>query len=101
MDRTPIVLGVDHRHGGACKPRQIPPTASLLQRLVPLEIVLEGHGVGDLPALDHAEDGVVDAAMHRQKEMLRQQEGADQAGGFVVDQQRAEERLFGLKVAGR
>ena len=26
VDRTPIVLGVDHRHGGACKPRQIPPT---------------------------------------------------------------------------
>ena len=48
-----------------------------------------------------AEDGVVDATVHREEEMLRQQEGADQAGGLVVDQQRTQQRLLGFEVARR
>ena len=101
VDGAPVVLGVDDRHGRARKPREILPAAGLLQRLVPLEEVFQGHRVGDLPALDHAEHGVVDAAVHRQEEMPRQQEGADQAGGFVVDEQGAEQRVFGFEVARR
>ena len=99
VDRPSVMLGVDHRHGGAGEAGQILTAAGLLQRLVSLEIMLESHGIGDLPALDHAEHGVVDAAVHRQEEMFRQQEGADQACGFVVDQQRAEQRLLGFEVA--
>jgi len=100
VDRPPVVLGIDDGHGGACEPGQILAAAGFLQTLVALEIMLESHGVRDLPALDHAEDGVVDAAMHRQEEMLLQQERADQAGCLVVHQQRAQQRLLGFEVAG-
>ena len=101
MDGAAIVLGVDHRHGGARESGEILAAASLLQRFVLLEIVLESHGVGDLPPLDHAEDGVVNAAVHREEEVILQQESADQTGGLVVDEQRAEQRLFGFQVARR
>ena len=76
LDGAAVVLGVDDGDGGAREAGQVLPPAGLGQRLVALEEVLQRDGVGDLAALDHVQHGAVDAAVHRQEEVLRQQEGA-------------------------
>ena len=63
--------------------------------------VLSVTGVAIFPAPDHVQHGGVDPAVHRQEEVFRLEEGGDQMDGFVVDQQRPEKRLLGLKVARR
>ena len=101
VDGPAIVLGVDDRHGRAGEPGDILSAAGLLQRLVVLEECLERHRGRDFPAPDHVQHGGIDAAVHRQEEVFRLEEGGDQMDGFVVDQQRPEKRLLGLKVARR
>ena len=99
VDGAPIVLRVDHGDGGAREPREILRAAGLVERLVPLEIVLERDRVRDLAAFDHPQHGIVDAPMHRQEEMFRQEEARDEVRGFVVDQESAEQGLLRLQVA--
>ena len=101
VDGAAVVPGVDDRHRRAGEPGKMLCAAGLLQRLVVLEAGPERHRGRDFPAPDHVQNGGVDPAVHRQEEVFRLEEGGDQMDGFVVDQQRPEKRLLGLKVARR
>src|SRR5690606_11941640 len=56
---------------------------------------------GDLSAVDQPAAGLEDAAVDRVGEMLGAQELGDPFIGPVVDQHRADQRLFGLEVVRR
>ena len=83
------------------KLREIGCAADFLQDLGALELGFQGHRVGELARLDAPRDGVVDAAVDRVGEMLRRKKLRDTLIGFVVCQQRAEQRLLRLQVGGR
>ena len=57
--------------------------------------------IGELPRLDAAGDGLVDAAVDRIGEMLGRKEFRDALIGAVVGEQRAEQRLLRLHVGWR
>ena len=58
-------------------------------------------GVGDLVGADELAGDLEDAPVHRLEEMLRLEEIGDAVEGLVVDQDGAEQRLFGLDVLRR
>ena len=58
-------------------------------------------GGRDLPALDQLPAGLVDAPVNGLEEMPRLQKSEHAVGRFVVDEDGAEQRLFGLDVVGR
>ena len=95
-----VILRVDDRDRGAGQARQVLRSADLGQRSVLIEKILQGHRVGDLPALDQLADRGEDPAVHRIAEMLGLKELGDPEIGRVVDQDGPEERLLGVGVAG-
>ena len=98
MQQAPVVFGIDDALGGARQPGEILRAIQLAQRLVILERDLERNVVGQSATFDQAMHGCKDAAMHRLVKMLRPQEFADPMVRLVIDQDRAEQRLFGFYI---
>ena len=98
VDRAPVMLGVDDRHGRVDEMGEILRAADIGQRPVLVEQVFQRDRVGDQAALDQLADRGVDAPMHRIAEMFLQQELGDPVIGRIVDQHGAQQRLFGLGI---
>ena len=98
VQQAPVVVGVDDALGGAREAGEILRAVQIAQRLVVLERDLQGDVIGEPAAFDQAGHGREDPAVHRLVEMLGPQVLADPVIGFVVDQDRAEQRLLGLDI---
>ena len=92
MNRATVLAGVDDADHGGKQLCEIGGAADFVQQAGVLEFGSQGDGVGQLPGFDPADNGLIDAAMHRVGEMLGGQEFADAFIGLVVGQQRAEQR---------
>ena len=100
-DDLAVVFGVDDRRRRGGQAGEVLRPADLRQALVAGEMVLQGNRVGDLAAFDHQDQRFVDARMQRFGEMLGPEELGDLAGGFIVDEDRAEQFLFRFDVVRR
>ena len=61
----------------------------------------QGHRIGDLPCLAAPRDGLKNPPVHRIGEMLVREKLRNPLIGLVVGEQRAEQSLLGLGIAGR
>ena len=99
-DGAPVIRGVDHRHRRGRQPPEILGTAGVGQGFVGLEDVLEGGPIGDLMAFDQGAAGGEDTAVDGFVEMFGKKKFGHPAIGVVVDQDGAEQGLFGLEIMG-
>ena len=101
VDLPAIIGGIDDGDDRGGELRQIARPADVGQRAVLLEERLQRDGTRDLAALDQLFRRLVDALMDWFEEIIRAQEFRDPVISRVIDQQRAQKRLFGFEVLGR
>ena len=101
IDGTAVILGIDdgRRFGG--EPRQI-----LIERQagdveVRRQERLQRHRRGELVGADQAAGKLINALMDRLEKMLRLKEVGNAIERLVIDQDSAQERLFGLDIMRR
>jgi hypothetical protein len=90
MDRAAVILGIDDRDDASGKIGEIFRTTDMRKVVVLLKIVLQGDRTGHLAALGQLENRLIQALMHRNKEMERAQKITDFFQGVVVKHQRAQ-----------
>ncbi len=101
VDGAPIILGIDDRRRFRGKPRQV-----LVEReagdveLGRQERLQRDRGC-DFPGSHQSAGEVEDALMDRFEEVLRCKEIGDAVEGLVIDQDGAEQRLFGFDIMRR
>ena len=101
VDRAAVVPGIDDGDRGAGESGEVLRAADVGQGVVVLEPASQRDRGRDLPALDQLPAGLVDAPVNGLEEMPRLQKFEHAVGRFVVDEDGAEQRLFGLDVVGR
>ena len=101
IDRAAVIAGIDDvdRLGG--QPREVVGDGHVADLLVGRQEGLDGHRIGHLAHADELGRHLEDLAVQRLVEMQRLQEVGDAVEGVVVDQDRAQQRLFRLDVVGR
>ena len=100
VDAAPVVVSVDDGGRLGRQPRQILRHADSADVVLPQES-LERDRRGELAHANHRAGDLVDAAMNLLDEMLAPEKVRHAVEGVVVDQDRAEQRLFGLEIVGR
>ena len=101
IDRAAVILGVDNGRRLGCKPSQI-----LIDRKpgdieVHRQERLERNGRGQLSGADEPAGELENALMDGFEEVLRHEEIGNPVKRFVIDQDRAQQRLLGLDVVRR
>ena len=98
MQQATVVFGIDDALGGARQAGEILRAIQFTQCLIILERNLKRDVIGQSAAFDQAMHVRKDAAMHRLVKVFGPQEFADPMIGFVIDQDRAKQRLFGFYI---
>jgi len=102
VDDLPAIIGaVREGHDRDGELREVTPAAHVGERRVVLEEALERHRISGLALANERSCGGVDAAVHTEVEMLGAQEIGDGLVGGVLHEDRREQRLLDLLVAGR
>ena len=100
VDRAAVILGVDDGRRLGREAGEILRDGDAAEVLVAQE-GLQGDRGRDLAGLDQARRDLVDPPVQILEEVAGLEEVGDAVKGVVVDQDRAEQGLFGLDVAGR
>src|SRR5262245_35834370 len=100
MNYSTIIFGVDDRDRAGSKPRQVLCSANRYQRSILIEKTFESDRVGSLTAFNHLSNGGKDPTMHSITKMFDLQKFGDPKIGSVIDQDRAQQCLFGVGVVG-
>ncbi|MCY1519416.1 hypothetical protein D9M68_541660 [compost metagenome] len=101
VDRPAVVFRVDDRHGFGSETRKVLRDGQVADLFVGLEEGLDGDGVRGLAHADDVTGNLEDLAVQRLVQMHGLQEVRDAIEGVVVDEDRAEQSLFGFKVVRR
>ncbi len=98
VDGAPVGLRIDDRRRRRSEPPQILGDRQLADRRLRVEERLQRDRRGVLSGLDQLGYDLVKAAMQGLEKMVGLQEARHAVEGFVVDQDRAKQRLLGLDV---
>ena len=98
VDGASVVLGVDHRRRLGGEPREVLARGQPGDVEIGRQERLQRHGARDLAGADQARAELEDLGMDRLEEVLRLEEVGDAVERLVVDQDRAQQRLFRLDV---
>ena len=98
FDDVAVVLDVDGGGDAADQRGDVGRAADLRQLIAPLQLVDQRDEIGGFAALVQIEDRLVDPAVLLSIEVVGLQEGGDLDDCVRVDQERAEDGLFGFRI---